>query len=308
MNDQLSNLDRQAWENYWTDGRANGALGCLPDATPEIERLQSDFWKSALGSLPRKSKIVDLATGDGSVLRVIHKLRRDFKLIGVDYSSTLPSIPKPIRLRANVDMESLPFGETSVSAFVSRFGVEYGDVGKIAREVERALLAGGTFAFLMHHNESPIHSINKARAEQLAWALDEQNVITKADAFLRSRDQLGSQVPTGFHNIARLASETFGAYSVATEFCQAVLQTLELGLGKPVQICRNIIAQLNNHSRQEIRRIQAMMAASKNDGEMKAFEELLAADGLQTRDRFPLMLEREGQPIAWAISGQKAGG
>jgi len=306
MTNANQKLNRKAWQNYWTDGRASGAIGCLPDATPEIELLQKEFWESSLGKLRRKAKIVDLATGDGSVLRLIHGIRKDFKLIGIDYSSELPATPKHIKLHANVDMEDMPFAKKSVSAFVSRFGIEYGNVDNIAREIMRTLMPQGSFAFLMHHSDSPIHAINEARAEQLTWALDDQKVIAKSEAFLRSRQQLGSFVPSGFENSVNLAIEKFGRQSVATEFCQAVVQTLAGGLDKPVALCLSIIGQLNNHSRQETRRIHAMIAASKDDVGMRVFEGQLEANELHVLNRFPLMLESEGKPIGWAINGQKS--
>lgn len=307
MQNKTHSLNKHAWENYWTDGRANGAIGCLPDSTPEIVDLQLDFWKSALIGLPRKARIVDLATGDGSVLRQIHRVRKDLKLVGVDYSSTLPKVPKPIKLRANVDMENLPFSAASISGYVSRFGIEYGDVERIAQEIERTLVPDGAFAFLIHHSDSPIHVINKARADQLSWALGDQGVIKKAEAYLRARGQLGSLVPAGFRSIAGLAAEKFGQYSVAAEFSQAVLRTLSMGVDQPAQVCLSIIGQLNNHSQQEIRRIRAMVDASRDDAEMEAFEEQFAALSLHTQRRIPLILKSEGQPIGWAINGQKTG-
>jgi len=178
-----------------------------------------------------------------------------------DYSGTLPPAPKHIKLRPNVDMEDLPFGDSSISGFVSRFGIEYGGLERVAAEVERALAPGGVFAFVIHHCDSPIHAINKARAEQLSWALEDQEIIAKADAYLRSRQLLGNVVPPGFQTIANLAFQNFGQYSVATEFAHAVLQTLTIGIDKPVEVCRSIISQLNNQSTQEIKRIRAMVTA-----------------------------------------------
>ena len=297
---------KHAWENYWTDGRDSGSIGCLPDSTPEIVELQLDFWKAALANLPRKARIVDLATGDGGVLQQIHRIRKDLKLTGVDYSKTLPTAPKHIKLRPNVDMEDLPFGDSSIAAFVSRFGIEYGNTERIAAEISRALLPKGVFAFVVHHSGSPIHAINKARAEQLAWALEDQQLIRKADAYLRSRQMLGNMVPAGFQAIAQSAGLKFGQYSVANEFAHAVLQTLTIGADKPVPVCRNIIAQLNKQSTQEMTRIRAMIAASKDDAGMALLEKQLLSVGLQVDARFPMMLKSEGQPIAWAINGQKA--
>jgi len=264
-----------------------------------------DFWKLALSDLPRKARIVDLATGDGGVLQQIHRIRKDLKLIGVDYSGTLPPAPKHIKLRPNVDMEDLPFGDSSISGFVSRFGIEYGDLERVAAEVERALAPGGVFAFVIHHCDSPIHVINKARAEQLAWALEDQEIIAKADAYLRSRQLLGNVVPAGFQTIANLAFQNFGQYSVATEFAHAVLQTLTIGIDKPVEVCRSIISQLNNQSTQEIKRIRAMVTASKDAAGMKAMQEQFESLGLQVLGLSPMVLKSENQPIAWAINGQK---
>ncbi|MEP5937119.1 MAG: class I SAM-dependent methyltransferase [Erythrobacter sp.] len=305
MENNNQGVKKHAWENYWTDGRDSGSIGCLPDSTPEIVELQLEFWKSTLSPLPRKARIVDLATGDGGVLQQIQRIRTDLKLTGVDYSSKLPPAPKHIKLRPNVDMEDLPFADASISGFVSRFGVEYGDMERIAAQVEQKLGRGGVFAFMIHHSGSPIHAINKARAEQLSWALNDQQVTAKADAYLRSRQMLGNIVPPGFQATANAAMQKFGRHSVATEFAHAVLQTLTIGIDKPVEVCRSIIGQLTNQSTQEITRIQAMLSASKDDVGMQVVEEQFASAGLQVDARFPMVLKSEDQPIAWAINGKK---
>jgi ubiquinone/menaquinone biosynthesis C-methylase UbiE len=164
-------LDREAWENYWTDGRASGSVGCLPDSTPELERLQNDFWRRILLPLARKSTVVDLATGDGAVLNAISTFRKDLRLIGVDYASKLPKAKPRVKLLPNVDMEDLPFADGSIDAFVSRFGIEYGDVTRIGRELARTLGPNGRFAFIMHNSASPSYEINSARSQQLTWRI-----------------------------------------------------------------------------------------------------------------------------------------
>ncbi|MEJ6677706.1 class I SAM-dependent methyltransferase, partial [Parasphingorhabdus sp.] len=69
--------------------------------------------------------MLDLATGDGAVLKMIRRHRPDLRLVGIDASPTLPAAPKGIKLKPGISMKQLSFKSESFDAITSRFGFEY---------------------------------------------------------------------------------------------------------------------------------------------------------------------------------------
>jgi len=306
MTNDTKKDDREAWENYWIDGRNSGSIGCLPDSSGDLLRAQHQYWRSVLAKLPKKARVLDLATGDGAVLKIIGDVRPDLKLVGVDYASNLPKIKAPIKLRSNISMENLPFGAGTIDAIVSRFGVEYGDIREIGDEVHRALRVEGLFAFIIHHKNSAIHSTNKSRLEGLDWALNKARVVERAIGYLNARGQLNNQVPVSFDHAVQSAISQFGQASVATEFTYAVRETLQIGWGKPTAVCVDIVQQLNRHANAEMRRITSMVAASKDLKGISSLAAELSRSGLEVEQPGILQIENQDAPIAWLLSGCKS--
>jgi SAM-dependent methyltransferase len=64
-------------------------------------------------------------------------------------------------------VEALPFAERRFDAVVSQFGFEYGHTGKAADELARVLVPDGRVSLLVHHAESTVVAVNRARLDAL---------------------------------------------------------------------------------------------------------------------------------------------
>lgn len=171
----------QSWNDFWALSKTSGQ-GCLPAAGYEqIDAAQKARWIDLAKQLPKNARVLDLATGNGLVMRWMLGERRDLKMTGVDLASVLPPPPKGTKVRAGVPMEELPFPDARFHTVVSQFGFEYGETAKIAEEAARVLRNGGTLAILTHRQDGPILAHNLKRREQIRWVIDEKKLRKSPD-------------------------------------------------------------------------------------------------------------------------------
>ncbi len=155
------------WTTFWQDF----ALENEPQErcyVPGDGRVVVDHhWENFADCLPHAARIVDLGCGAGIVGSMLLSRRNDLRVAGVDWANVPIMNVANLTIYPRVSMEALPFGDASFDAAVSLFGIEYGNIEKTARELERVLKVGARFSFLVHHRESEILCEGCARRRAL---------------------------------------------------------------------------------------------------------------------------------------------
>lgn len=294
-------MSRDPWAGYWSQGSVSS---CLPNAERGFAPILDMVWKSYGRALPRGAAVLDLATGNGAVLRALVGTQVGLKLTGVDSAPVLASPPPEITLRPGVAMELLPFGAGEFDALTSQFGLEYGDIQAIAQEAARVLRPGGSFRFVIHHAASPIVAHNGGRRAALAWARHDSGVLARAAQLARTRQMTRIPTPASFRTAVGEAGQRFPDQSAAREFCAAVLQTLDMGAAHPASETLEVLTELERRADGEIGRLDALAAAARDEAGIAALAAQLRATGLDARDPRPL---RSGKiPFAWLLEGERA--
>ncbi|RJY08780.1 class I SAM-dependent methyltransferase [Aurantiacibacter aquimixticola] len=282
----------EAWNTFWerqtrTSGKGGG---CLPEAWAAIDRVRARFWQQFAKRLPRGAKVLDLATGDGLVMAYMLEARRDLKPVGIDYATALPDAPKGTKMLGGVRMEELPFDGGKFDAVVSQFGFEYGDIPAVAKEIARVLNANGRVGIMSHRKDGPIVAHNRNRKAQIAWAIEEQDLLTVARNSLSLRNSGNSTMPEAIAQAPEKGAAAHGPSSAAWEIAEAIRRTLHLGRQDDPA---NVIAVLDDIERQasnELGRIasleRAAEAASDSDAVIAAMEQagLELIEEVQLRD------------------------
>lgn len=266
------------WDDFWAkEQRGHG--GCLPERSPAIEAAQQRAWQTFATSLVPRAKLIDLATGDGRVMRWMLQARHDLKMVGIDLAATIPPPPKGTRSRGGVAMEALPFASNSQIAVTSQFGIEYGDVGAVLGETARVLKAGGKAAFMTHQLAGPLIKHNRKRRDGLRWVTDEQSLIAKARGSLSLRT-LGIAVPPVLAAAPAEAARQFGAGSGGWELAEAIRQTLDRGRNDNAAAVERLLGELESKARAEIERLNALEAAAEAVRDGAGFIEKAKRHGL----------------------------
>jgi ubiquinone/menaquinone biosynthesis C-methylase UbiE len=229
------------WAEFWQAGVG----ACLPKAGGGTAGLLARCWQDFAAALPRKAELLDLATGDGAVLKTIRAARADLRLIGVDSAPRLPAAPQGIKLLAAVRMEALPFPAGRFAAVTSQFGFEYGETGAIAREVARVLAPSGRYRFVVHHHSSQVLAHNQARRAGLRWAVEDSQLLQQARALVHARSRAALPTPERFRQAPAQARQLAAGAGVAAEIATAVLQTLEMGRARAPELSLGALAISN---------------------------------------------------------------
>lgn len=277
-------LDSDPWTEFWANNTRHGGTqsggGCLPARWAVIEEAQKAAWSGFIAKLPKSARLLDLATGDGRVLKWMLSQRRDLKLTGVDRAPQLPNAPRGTTIRGRVAMEALPFPDLRFHAVTSQFGFEYGDVEAIAREIARVLRPGGKVGLLVHRGDGPILAHNRSRMEAIAWALDDKAVIGRARAALTMGSGGSHSALAAATETAREGQQRFGQNSPGWEIPEAARRTLLMGERAGIASMLDTLAAIESQARNEIGRIESLIGACTTADDRKRLAGAFATVGL----------------------------
>ena len=184
------------WSRHWNSGQTESS----PDESVNLAPVDT-AWRSHFAGLADGSRILDLATGGGHVLRqgvkAAANLGRTFEIHGVDLAelaAVAKSLPAHVMLTGNVDVAALPFENAQFDSVVSQFGIEYADPDRAYAEALRVLKAGRRGQFILHHRQGAIVSAAHAKLSAFDAVFAGDGVFRQAqEAFehLARRDDLG---------------------------------------------------------------------------------------------------------------------
>lgn len=161
---------RQSWSRYW----ASGALhSCVTSYHENYAGTLGQGWLDAMGRLTRGARVLDLATGNGSLpkLAVDHLSELELEFDAVDLAELRPTWCQALgaeqrarlRFHSGIAAEQLPFPAECFDMVISQFGIEYSNRRQSHPESVRVLKSGGKWSAVVHHAQSII--VHNARDE-----------------------------------------------------------------------------------------------------------------------------------------------
>lgn len=288
-----------SWSEFWALNRSSGQDGgCLPKGYQGIHGAQAKVWTAYAANLPKKARVLDMATGDGRVMGWLLGARPDLKLVGCDMAPQLPTPPRGTKVKAGVVMEDLPFPDRQFACVTSQFGFEYGDTAKVAAQAARVLRDDGVLAILTHRQDGPILAHNLKRRAQINWAISEQGLPDIAKRSLQLRSAGLAVVPQQIQTAPAQGAQLHGAQSAAWEIAEAIRQTLVMGANDhPANVAR-LIDTIVGRARNEMGRISSLEAACATTADEKNFAKALAASGFEASANEPLNEAGQTKPFA----------
>lgn len=294
----MSKDSARAWGDFWAQQGKKGSGGCLPDGWTGIDAAQQGAWKDFARHLPRRCRLLDLATGDGRVMQWLLGLRRDLKPVGVDLAPTLPEPPRGTKVKTGVAMERLPFPDARFDAITSQFGFEYGQVEKVALEIARVLSPKGIVGLMTHRIDGPILAHNRQRRAQFEWVLHEQDLISIAKRSLHLRANGVAIIPVQVAQAVAEGVRRFGPQSAAWEIPEAIRQTLILGARDHPAGVAATLDTIAERAANEIGRIQSLDDACNCTDDAERLAQAFDTAGLKVTTITPLVEGEGKQPFA----------
>jgi ubiquinone/menaquinone biosynthesis C-methylase UbiE/FtsZ-binding cell division protein ZapB len=182
---------RQNWTRHWATGAAHSCEGTY-GAT--YAGAMGTFWQQIFAGLRSNDRILDIATGNGALPRLLVAQRADipFHIDAVDLSSAMPpwfashkGLPQhQMHFHTSTMAERLPLEDASCQGIVSQYGVEYAEHPTALQEMLRVLAPGGWVALVMHHADSRPVQLTSTELAHMAWLMQPDGWLQSTEAML----------------------------------------------------------------------------------------------------------------------------
>jgi ubiquinone/menaquinone biosynthesis C-methylase UbiE len=308
-----------AWTAYWRSGRA---ASCFEGCDTEVRLTQ--MWNEFADALADGARLLDLATGNGTVVRtcVARARRRNIRLHieAVDAAEIDPQrhvgdaeqLFRDVHFRGRIRLEALPFGDAAFDAVVSQFGFEYANEEQAAAEAARVLAPGGGLRFIMHARDGAVSRDIGVRLERLRRVLAEDGPVELVLALARAAEagdaatltRKSARVPAAIELVRQLADHPppdDAALFYSREFVQLWDRRARYW---PSELRRSLEGGWSNANGVAIRQAELLRVARSAD-DMARVGAQLAADGLIVDATREIRHDRRAVQIAWMIDAHK---
>jgi len=219
----IGNADSIApWTACW---QLESAVGC--SERPELDLHIEPVWHEFVDTLTEDARILDLATGNGTValscaVRArgrgirIHIDAVDAARINPPRQVPDPEDPLPqVRFQGGIWLEDLPFEDDAFDGVISQFGFEYADEEQAVTEVSRVLSPGGRLRLVIHALGGSVWKDIDVRHKRLNGVLAENGVVTLVLALVRAQKR--QDVTTFKSKLKHLAEAAKNAQKLADQ-------------------------------------------------------------------------------------------
>jgi SAM-dependent methyltransferase len=277
---------RNAWTAFWQDPAQSHCVAGAPD----IQQRLRAHWASFAAGLAAGTRVLDLGCGAGAVARELVKAKADLLVTGVDFARVPLLLDPHVDLLSDTPMEAMVFAEGSFGAAVSQFGFEYSRTRESARELRRLVVPGGRISLVVHHAESGIVAVNRARLA----------VIT---AFLAPSMRSAFMAGEGALFSAQVVS--LAAHHPEDSLMAELARAMPPRVARPPRERVAIWNALEDALGPERCLAASLSASAVSRSAMTAWLEPLAdvCESLSVTT----MLDVQGMPIAWSVEGRRHG-
>lgn len=174
----------KAWSDYWKSGALHSCIGSYAG---NYGGAVEEFWNSVFGRLHEDSTVLDIATGNGALPKLLLDGFPDrfARVDAVDYSMVAPTWYDPekmgrIAFHPNVAMERLPFDNGRFDAVISQYGLEYGRREESLEECLRVAKESAIFAFILHHADGVLVRVAEQEVAHIDRLLASDGLVSAA--------------------------------------------------------------------------------------------------------------------------------
>ncbi len=194
---EQSILDRNAgsenrsavWTRHWSTGAAHSCHGTYGDL---YGGAIATFWRDVLSPLQRGQRVLDIATGNGALPRLLLGLHPELEIDvdAIDIAAVEPHWVRDlspgrqhcVRFHPGQAAEMLPFPDHQFDLVISQYGLEYSDLDRSVPEMLRVLAPTGGIALLLHHADSRPVQLAAVELEHIQWLQSPRGLLRAAEA------------------------------------------------------------------------------------------------------------------------------
>ncbi|NNL64055.1 MAG: class I SAM-dependent methyltransferase [Woeseiaceae bacterium] len=299
----------EGWSEYWEKEGAGGEV--FVNAQGEAHPALAEFWQAAFTSLAAGSRIIDIASGAGSVFAHLpgdhgHRLSAS-DISRTALESLAQRIPEVTTLVCSAD--DIPLDDASFDLVVTQFGVEYAGVAAFD-EAARLVAPGGRFVGLCHFRGGYIDSDNRAQLGEARIVrergfIDAAIVLAKA-AFSGDEAQL-KRAQDEFAVVATPVGEGMRRHrkGIHTYLFQGFRRLYEHRRQYDLADITGWLDAMRGELDKTIDRLERMCAAALSADDVEQVQRLFEARGLEDVHCTPFETPENQLPVAWKVTAHK---
>ncbi len=299
----------RGWSDYWQKEGASGEV--FVNAEGESHPALADYWQGHFESVPESARIIDLASGAGSIYAHL-PAQHEFELTAADISEVaLATLNErfPGVTTIACSAADVPLDDGSFDLVVSQFGIEYAGFDAFA-EAARLVAPGGRLIALSHIRDGYIDSDNRAQLAEARLIADTgfiDSAIALAtaafsnDPALLAREQ-EAFVPVGNQVAAAIKRQRKGIHSyLFSGFRQLYERRQRYDLSDITGWLEGMRGELTVN----LDRLSRMCDASLSEADVQKIRELFEAKGLEDVHCTPFETSGNKLPVAWDLTARR---
>ncbi len=312
------NHSKDPWTALWQTGTGSS---CFENSEAELHLNQ--FWGEHVDALPDHARMLDLATGNGTVAQICAaraiESQKHLEIDAIDAADIDPSGHVPdadpllarIRFHGNTRLEALPFRDGTFTSVVSQFGFEYACEKRSASEIARVLEPGGRLRLVIHAKTGAVARDVKLRLARIHNVLAENGPVSLVLELARANEEgdlakvksKSGYLPAAVKLAKGFLSEPLPNDSALFYSMESMMLWAQRKRYTPADLRRSIEQGWTNINDMAVRQEQ-MLAAVRGKKDMKRIEQLFTAFGLKL-DRMVKIRDKNNAQIAWNIDAKK---
>jgi ubiquinone/menaquinone biosynthesis C-methylase UbiE len=304
----MSDAER-GWSDYWQKDSAEGEV--FVTGKGERHPALAEFWQAQFKDLDEGARLIDLASGAGSVFAHLPE-GRAFHLYAADISDVaLRALQERFPGTSTVvcSADAVPLEDRSFDLVVTQFGVEYAGVAAFA-EAARLVAPGGRFVGLCHIRDGYIDSDNR---RQLA----EAKIVARQE-FIDHAIRLITAAYSGDPATLRYAQNAFAAAATPVgegmRRCRKGIHTyLFQGFRKLYEGCQQYdladitgwLEAMRGELEVNLDRLGRMCDAALSEADVREIERIFENQCLIEVHCTPFRPQENELPIAWQVMARR---
>ena len=287
----------EQWEQYYRAGAlATGPVGADGSYDLEVRTLWQDFFTA----LPKSSRLLDVATGNGVVASIALATSRDqaldLEIHGSDLARIQPLIDvhdsaerlQGIHFHPGVATQALPMEDATFNAVCGQYALEYSPIQPALSEIFRVLKPGGMVLFVVHHNDSVLIRNAKNSLREGHIVLSECNLYRCLHALLSLENatpelaqSFAAPLQKSIRNVKTAYAEAFqvGSGQIAQIALDATQTLLKLHGQMPPAVLGREVDRAERELQEAIQRVRDLIEVAQDAEGMARIQEIAVTLG-----------------------------
>lgn len=308
----------QAWNNYWQSAPNSDCFSV--SGHNKISRYFKQYWKSFFTPYTSKTKMLDLACGNGFIGHIMLENAWSCDGLGIDQADIQgvrifesAHTNSTYRIQNNTSIESLTIGANSMDLVVSQFGAEYSQIDVVLDSILKAMKPSAKLHFVMHNTASELTGHSKLEVKILSYLLEKAEIQVLLASII---NQLASGQVKQTNDLSHEMSELDTILKTAYQYSQdnldlvnsyfigvfALIEKYSANIGYKQQVQEDL-DDFSNNLKSHYGILTQQVSVAKDKEQMSMLAEFMQALGFVNIQFKPLM--EESAVLAWQLVAEK---